>query len=54
MERCYCHKFHDSGHLDKLASMLDKCVEDALDEGHKRIDSALGKSKILSDPTIAN
>lgn len=56
LERCHCHDFHDMApwRLDKLSSKLEKCVDQAMDEGHRTLDSALAKSNVICDPAIAN
>lgn len=54
VKRCHCHDFHDSNCLDKPGAVLEKCVEEAMDEGCKRLDSTLLKSNVLFDPTTAN
>lgn len=39
---------------DKLSPKLEKCVDQAMDEGHRTLDSALAKSNVICDPAIAN
>lgn len=52
--KCFCHDFHDGGHLRPPKGKLAECVTLALDDGHKKLDSTLKKSQLSSDPTMAN
>lgn len=44
----------DESFLNTRRQDIQLCVNEALDEGHKRLDNVAKKSKILTDPTQAD
>jgi hypothetical protein len=53
-ERCFCHEVCDPDRLDKVEAELAEYVDAALDDGFRRIDGILSKSKMLFDSHIAD
>lgn len=54
IDRCCCAKFHDQQHVDSLWTKCTAHIEDALDVGYRRLDSALKQSRMLSNPAMAD
>jgi hypothetical protein len=52
--RCYCHPVNDEAFLQGTQRMLEQHVQSALDEGYSKLDAISAKSKISTNPQIAN
>lgn len=53
-DRCHCHPFNDEVFLEATQQLLNDCIAEAVDEGHKRLDHILKSSKMKCDPHQAN
>jgi hypothetical protein len=54
IDKCFCHPVNDASFLEETAKMLEAHVKDALDEGYKKLDFIASKSKIKTNPQMAN
>jgi hypothetical protein len=54
IERCYCHPVNDEAFLTDTQLILEQHVQTALDEGFSKLDDIRSKSKINTNPQIAN
>jgi hypothetical protein len=52
--RCYCHPVNDETFLRGTQHLLETHVKDALDEGFMKLDQITSKSKINTNPLVAN